>query len=180
MNHYKLLRNNKESGPFTASQLIGMGFKAYDLIWQEGKSAAWRYPSEIAEFKNHAPQIEEQPFDRFYKKNISQTEDTSTTVAETIVTTTASVVKKDKPRIKIVPEWKKMEAAKTTPPLPPVITAAVENKIAPAKTPAQPTPIENRSATINTTSTVKNTPDNPSWQEAWLNWEKERKTMTTL
>lgn len=178
MNHYKLLRNNKESGPFTASQLIGIGFKAYDLIWQEGKSAAWRYPSEIEEFKNHAPQIEEQPFDRFYKKNISQT-DTSTVVAETIVTTTATVVKKDKPRIKIVPEWKKMEAAKTTPPPPPLIPV-IENKTTSVKISAQPKPIENRSATINTTSSIKNTADNPSWQEAWLNWEKERKTMTTL
>lgn len=45
-----------------------MGIKPYDLVWLEGKSAAWRYPSEIEELKAHAPAVEEQPFDRFYKK----------------------------------------------------------------------------------------------------------------
>jgi len=45
-----------------------MGLKPYDLIWQEGKSAAWRYPGEVDELKSFAPPVEEQPFDRFYKK----------------------------------------------------------------------------------------------------------------
>ncbi len=45
-----------------------MGLKAYDLVWLEGKSAAWRYPSEIEELSSFAPAVEEQPFDRFYKK----------------------------------------------------------------------------------------------------------------
>ena len=51
MKYYRLLRNNKESGPFSSDDLISNGFKPYDLIWEEGKSAAWRYPSEIADFK---------------------------------------------------------------------------------------------------------------------------------
>jgi hypothetical protein len=45
-----------------------MGLKPFDLIWQEGKSAAWRYPGEVDELKPFAPPVEEQPFDRFYKK----------------------------------------------------------------------------------------------------------------
>ena len=45
-----------------------MGLKAYDLVWIEGKSAAWRYPGEIEEFKSFAPPVEEQPFDRFFKR----------------------------------------------------------------------------------------------------------------
>jgi len=54
-----------------------MGLKPYDLIWVDGRSAAWRYPSEVAELKDFAPAIEEQPYDRFYKKSSE-----SETVAE--------------------------------------------------------------------------------------------------
>lgn len=68
MNKYLLLRDNKQSGPYTIQELITNGMKAYDLVWLEGKSAAWRYPSEIEELKAHAPIVEEQPFDRFYRK----------------------------------------------------------------------------------------------------------------
>jgi len=47
-----------------------MSLKAYDLVWVEGKSAAWRYPGEIEELKSFAPPVEEQPFDRFFKKPV--------------------------------------------------------------------------------------------------------------
>jgi hypothetical protein len=69
MNTYLLLRDNKQSGPYTVPELIEKGIKAYDLVWLDGKSAAWRYPSEIEELKAYAPIVEEQPFDRFYKKS---------------------------------------------------------------------------------------------------------------
>lgn len=69
MANYLLLRNNKESGPYSANDLMNLGLKAYDLLWIQGKSAAWRYPSEIDELKSFAPVVEEQPFDRFYKKS---------------------------------------------------------------------------------------------------------------
>ena len=62
------MRDNKQTGPYTVEELAAHGLKAYDLVWLEGKSAAWRYPSEIAELKPFAPVVEEQPFDRFYKK----------------------------------------------------------------------------------------------------------------
>lgn len=68
MNKYLLLRDNKQSGPYTLAEIIAIGIKPYDLVWLEGKSAAWRYPSEISELKPHSPAVEEQPFDRFYKK----------------------------------------------------------------------------------------------------------------
>lgn len=68
MNKYLLLRDNKQTGPYTAAELAEKGLKAYDLVWLEGKSAAWRYPSELAELKPFAPVVEEQPYDRFYKK----------------------------------------------------------------------------------------------------------------
>ena len=68
MTMYLLLRNNKQSGPYSLDELKTMGLKAYDLVWVEGKSAAWRYPCEIEELSAFAPAVEEQPFDRFYKK----------------------------------------------------------------------------------------------------------------
>jgi len=69
MDTYLLLRSNKQSGPYTFQQLVNFGLKPYDLVWVEGKSAAWRYPSEVDGLKAYAPSTEEQPFDRFYKKS---------------------------------------------------------------------------------------------------------------
>ncbi|HEY4205554.1 MAG TPA: hypothetical protein VGM31_02035 [Puia sp.] len=68
MTNYLLLRDNKQTGPYTFDELKEKGLKAYDLVWVEGKSAAWRYPCEIQELSPFAPKVEEQPFDRFYKK----------------------------------------------------------------------------------------------------------------
>lgn len=75
---YLLLRNNKQSGPYSLEDLKSMGLKAYDLVWLEGKSAAWRYPCELEELSAFAPAVEEQPFDRFYKKPVA----TATPAAE--------------------------------------------------------------------------------------------------
>lgn len=72
MNKYLLLRDNKQTGPYSVEELTTKGLKPYDLVWLDGKSAAWRYPSEIAELKAFAPAVEEQPFDRFYKKTAAQ------------------------------------------------------------------------------------------------------------
>ncbi|HEX4849871.1 MAG TPA: hypothetical protein VFV08_03645 [Puia sp.] len=72
MSTYLLLRSNKQTGPFTLDEIRGMALKAYDLVWVEGKSAAWRYPGEIEELKTFAPLVEEQPFDRFFKKPVPQ------------------------------------------------------------------------------------------------------------
>jgi hypothetical protein len=77
MASYLLLRDNKESGPFSLDDLQRLGFKPYDLVWVEGKSAAWRYPGELPELKPFAPIVEEQPFDRFYKKPTEQKADST-------------------------------------------------------------------------------------------------------
>src|SRR4051794_25853340 len=92
MKQYRLLRNNKESGPYSAEELIQSGFKPYDLIWKDGKSAAWRYPGEMEEFKIYAPAVEEQPFDRFYKKP-SATESTKETSTPIVNDTNTPVIK---------------------------------------------------------------------------------------
>ena len=72
MSMYLLLRDNKESGPYTFDELKAKGLKAYDLVWVENKSAAWRYPCEVDELSSFAPAVDQQPFDRFYKKTASE------------------------------------------------------------------------------------------------------------
>lgn len=83
MNQYLLLRDNKQTGPYTAQQLAEKGLKPYDLVWLEGKSAAWRYPGELEELKAFAPGVEEQPYDRFYKKPGEQSTEQATAVQQT-------------------------------------------------------------------------------------------------
>jgi hypothetical protein len=93
MSTYLLLRDNKQSGPYTLGEITAKGFKKYDLVWVENKSAAWRYPGEITELKSFAPIIEEQPFDRFFKrpseemqsKNIPQLSIVKAEIAESAV-----------------------------------------------------------------------------------------------
>ena len=72
MQKFLLLRNNKQTGPYSVEELEQMGLKPYDLIWVNGKSAAWRYPGEIDELKSFAPPVEEQPYDRFYKRPLEE------------------------------------------------------------------------------------------------------------
>jgi len=59
MKEYLLLRNNKQSGPYSAEDLRCMGLKAFDLVWVEKKSSCWRYPSEIRELAPFAPPVED-------------------------------------------------------------------------------------------------------------------------
>lgn len=106
---YLLLRNNKEQGPFTLEQIVQLGFKPYDLVWVEGKSAAWRYPGEIAELRPYAPAVEDQPFDRFYKKKEEEKtetaeEKTETTTSQTAAATVISTI--PEPAIDKVPDTK--------------------------------------------------------------------------
>jgi hypothetical protein len=91
MNTYLLLRDNKQTGPYTAQQLAEKGLKPYDLVWHEGRSAAWRYPSELEELKAFAPVVEEQPYDRFYKKPGEQAQQSSATVQTQAAQTVAEV-----------------------------------------------------------------------------------------
>ncbi len=74
---YLLLRDNKQSA-YSLSEIQAKGFKKYDLVWIEGRSAAWRYPGEIDELKAFAPIVEEQPFDRFFKKPSEEKRETRT------------------------------------------------------------------------------------------------------
>lgn len=70
MQHYRLLRNNRESGPYSQQDLIDLGLKAYDLIWVEGKSSSWKYPSEVDTLKSFAPPATEDLYVLFHTPKI--------------------------------------------------------------------------------------------------------------
>ncbi|GAC1708392.1 MAG: hypothetical protein NVS9B7_24390 [Flavisolibacter sp.] len=57
---YLLLRNNKQSGPFDLNEVIQMNLKPFDLIWVDGKSAGWRYPTEIDSLKPYVAEVVDQ------------------------------------------------------------------------------------------------------------------------
>lgn len=55
---YLLLRNNIESGPYTIDELIQQKLRPSDLVWINGKSLAWSYPSELEELKSFVPKAD--------------------------------------------------------------------------------------------------------------------------
>jgi len=44
---YLLLRNNRQSGPYTLEELLRLSLQPKDLVWAEGRSAGWCYPHEM-------------------------------------------------------------------------------------------------------------------------------------
>ena len=136
---YLLLRNNKQTGPHSLEELKNMGLKAYDLVWLEGKSAAWRYPCEIDELSAFAPPVEEQPFDRFYKRP-AQTAATTTAAGPSIagkpavsesIATPVTVESTKTPGKRII--YVTMPAGKTT--REPLVTRETSNTTARAREP---------------------------------------------
>jgi hypothetical protein len=55
---YLLLRNNQQTGPHSFEDLLQLHLKPFDLIWVEGKSYGWRYPTEVEALK---PYLETNP-----------------------------------------------------------------------------------------------------------------------
>lgn len=62
-----LLRNNQQTGPYSLEELTNLPLNPFDLIWVEGKSFGWSYPSEIEALKPYvasatgAPPVEPSP-----------------------------------------------------------------------------------------------------------------------
>lgn len=96
MNTYRLLRDNKETGPFSLQELLSKQLKAYDLVWVENRSAAWRYPSEIEELKAYSPEAVNSIYDSFFRKSASSASTTNTT-------------RKEKPRYRVTAVSSKIE-----------------------------------------------------------------------
>lgn len=46
-----MLRNNQQTGPHSLEELLQLDLKPFDLIWVEGKSYGWSYPTEIETLK---------------------------------------------------------------------------------------------------------------------------------
>lgn len=53
---YLLLRDNKQSGPYSLDELLQLGLRPFDLVWVEGRSSGWAYPSEINALKPYVPE----------------------------------------------------------------------------------------------------------------------------
>ena len=54
---YLLLRNNKQTGPHSLEDLLQLNLKPFDLVWVEGRSAGWSYPSEIDALKPYVGEV---------------------------------------------------------------------------------------------------------------------------
>ncbi len=48
---YRLLRNNQQTGPYSLEEIVLKKLKPFDLIWVEGRSCGWCYPSELDALK---------------------------------------------------------------------------------------------------------------------------------
>ena len=52
---FLLLRNNQQTGPYSIEELLQLNLKPFDLVWVEGRSAAWQYPEEIPALHPYVP-----------------------------------------------------------------------------------------------------------------------------
>ena len=154
---YRLLRDNKEQGPFTSQELIQKGFKRYDLIWVDGRSAAWSYPGELPEFKLYVPEPEEQPFDRFFKKESDSVSPAIQAAVAINDTTIQAQTTQPKPRYKVSAAWSRIQT----------ITVPLNREQMVSRNSEQPS-LKNPGAEIGFESKPM------SWEDAWRDWEKEK------
>ena len=156
---YRLLRNNKEQGPFTAEELIQKNLKPYDLIWIDGRSAAWSYPGEIPEFKMYAALPGEEKINNQPASPISPSVQAVMAMNNNI---TEPAIKQ-KPRYKVSAAWSRIQ---TIPKSSYINVSADElKKMAPQKMAEQ-----KQTAGLQSKSL--------SWEEAWLDWEQEKTSFT--
>lgn len=155
---YRLLRNNKEEGPFTAEELIQKNLRPYDLIWVDGSSAAWRYPGEITQFKQYVPLPGESNVIQPVTNKFPKAAQPATHVAIAINNNTSPAIK-EKPRYKVSAAWSKIQT---------VATPAIKDN--------QPENEQKRSVkrSMVTRQAHDITSKSLSWEDAWLDWEKEK------
>jgi hypothetical protein len=161
---YHLLRSNKKQGPFTAEELIQQNLRPFDLIWIDGRSAAWSYPGELPEFKMYAPLPGEQNA-QINKQQNSATVSPSVQAAIAVNDNIASPAIKQKPRYKVSAAWSKIQT----------ITNPVYKEVLVAE--PQTTPLR-KNAEIKQPVAVQQ--PSLSWEEAWLDWKKEEKTVEPI
>lgn len=66
---YLLLRNNQQTGPYHLDELVQQNLRPDDLIWTEGKSITWLYPSEYEELKPYVSPPHKLPGDTIASSN---------------------------------------------------------------------------------------------------------------
>ncbi len=163
---YRLLRNNKEQGPFTSEELVIKGLKPYDLVWIDGRSAAWSYPGEMAEFKNYVPSPDD------YRTNLIITKQerisrVSNTVQAAVVMNDNLIqpaIIKQKPRYKVSAAWSKIQTITTQTPAYVNTVVAEPKKISSLKI------VDIKHAHIANAKAL-------NWEDAWLDWEHEKSTV---
>ncbi len=148
---YRLLRNNNEEGPLTAEELVNKQLRTYDLIWIDGCSTSWSYPGELPEFKKYAPLPNEE-------NNRQQLITVSASVQAAVAMNNSIVSPYQKPRYKISAAWTKIQTAPS-----PLLTNENPPKI---KEPMVKASALNQGLLVQSKSL--------SWEEAWLDWEKEK------
>ncbi len=162
---YRLLRNNEEQGPFTMDELIQKNLKPSDLIWVNGLSTGWNYPGEMAEFKPYAPISSGQDANLQYNKQhtlISASMQAAVAINDNIA---QSPIKQQKPKYKVSAAWSKIQT----------MTAPVYQNIL-ADKPQKPSPKKIIEATQHGNLQLKSL----SWEEAWRDWEKEKKSFSPI
>ncbi|HEX5154064.1 MAG TPA: hypothetical protein VFW07_21605 [Parafilimonas sp.] len=157
---YRLLRNNKEEGPFTSEELVQKNLRPYDLIWIDGRSAAWSYPGELSEFKMSVPLPGDNSTNQDDKQQ-SAAISPSVQAAIAVNNNLAQPVPGAKPRYKVSAAWSKIQTV-TAPAYKKVMVD--ESQLASAKRIAETKQTESAQA------------KSLSWEEAWLDWEKEKTT----
>ncbi len=163
---YRLLRNNKEQGPFTSEDLIAKGLKPYDLIWVDGRSAAWRYPGEMNEFKNYVPD----PDNYLNNLIITKQQETIARVSNAVQAAVAmndNIVQatKQKPRYKVSAAWSKIQT---------ITTQAYSN------TNISETKKYSKSRITDPSGSQPLNARPLSWEQAWKDWEKEKETVVPV
>ena len=95
---YLILRNNKQNGPYSLEELVQLNLKPHDLIWVEGRSAGWRYPTEIEALKPYVAGAAPEPaapksLDPAAQKNTTLPSEQAEAPIRTIATADAVAVK---------------------------------------------------------------------------------------
>jgi hypothetical protein len=67
---YYLLRDNQESGPYTLAELKAKSLLTTDLIWVNGESKSWQYPSEIPALRSIQLAVKKQPPKKLKKPSV--------------------------------------------------------------------------------------------------------------
>ncbi len=157
---YRLLRNNKEQGPFTADELIQKNLKPFDLIWADERSAAWSYPTEMAEFKIYVPDASEKAVANNLKVSsatqVSSPVQAAVSINDAILKTESP---KQKPRYKVSAAWSKIQ---TIVPAYKDVMLAEPKKISSTKI-------------IDLPKVQPANVKSLSWEQAWLDWEHEKR-----